>query len=217
MYRRVFPILILCMLCLCSACGTSDEKIAQAQQKYAELANIHNQVVEAHKEISDASLDQELVELKEEVSGLESYNLAEMKNEEIDRLIQTMDELIASYGDYLELLSDIKGEEEAAVLTPITIAITNHTTFSFSGIKLYEKGQTGSHANALEGLEPLAPEQSMTGLALQRDADDTPWILILTDLNDHEYELELPVKEYEKEGVSLNLVYDAEQDEIRIE
>lgn len=217
MYKRLCPALILFVSCFLAACGPSGETVSLAQQKYAQLAEINNQVVEAHREISDSSLDEELLELKEKASEIGSCNLAEMKNEEIEQLIQNMDELIASYEGYLTLLSDMKEEEEAAVLTPITIALTNHTTLSFSGIRLYEKGQGSSHVNVLEELEPLAPEQSLTGLMLQRDVDNTPWILVLTDLNDREYELELPVEEYDGGSVSLAVFYDEEQDGLRLE
>ena len=117
-------------LCLVlTACQPSDEKIAQAKEKYAQLAEVHNQVVEAHGKVADDSLDEELFALRDKASEMESYNLAEMKDEEIDQLIQDMDSMIADYEEYRTALSDIKSKEEAAVLTPITLALTNQTEF----------------------------------------------------------------------------------------
>lgn len=205
----------VCALCLAlTACQPSDEKIAQAKEKYVQLVEAHNQVVEAHGKVADDSLDEELNALREKADEMGSCNLAEMKDEEIDELVQTMDSMIEEYEGYLAALSDIKSEEEAAVLTSITLALTNETGFSFSELFLYEKGDSRAHINILEDMGTLAPEQSLTGLIIQRDAENTPWILVLADENGKEFELELPVKEYSKEGVSLSLSYDEEADEI---
>ena len=214
MRKRFFMGVTVGMLCVAlTACEPSDEKIAEAKEKYVQLAEVHNQVVDAHGNVSDGSLDEELVALKGKAKEIESYNLAEMKDEEIDQLIQTMDFLIEDYGEYLTALSDIKEEEEAAVVTSITLALANHTDFSFSEIFLYKKGDNGDHANVL-GDGELVPDQSLTGLIIRRDAEDTPWILVLTDGGGKVFELELPVREYSEKGVSLSLSYDEEQDEI---
>lgn len=207
----------VCALCLAlTACQPSDEKIAQAKEKYVQLVEAHNQVVEAHGKVADDSLDEELNALREKADEMGNCNLAEMKDEEIDELVQTMDSMIEEYEGYLAALSDIKSEEEAAVLTSITLALTNETGFSFSELSLYEKGDSRAHINILEDMGTLAPEQSLTGLIIQRDAENTPWILVLADENGKKFELELPVKEYSKEGVSLSLSYDEEADEILI-
>lgn len=204
-------------LCLVlTACQPSDEKIAQAKEKYAQLAEVHNQVVEAHGKVADDSLDEELFALRDKASEMESYNLAEMKDEEIDQLIQDMDSMIADYEEYLTALSDIKSKEEAAVLTPITLALTNQTEFSFSELSLYEKGDSKAHVNVLENMGILAPEQSLTGLIIQKDAENTPWILVLADESGNEFELELPVREYSGEGISLSLSYDEEGNKLLI-
>lgn len=217
MLKRIFAGAGVCALCLAlTACQPSDEKIAEAKEKYIQLVEAHNQVVEAHGKVADDSLDEELRALRDKAGEMESFNLAEMKDEEIDELIRTMDSIIADYEGYLAALSDIREEEEAAVLTSITLALTNETGFSFSELSLYEKGDGGAHVNVLENMGTLSPEQSLTGLIIQRDAENTPWILVLADESGKEFELELPVKEYSKEGVSLSLSYDEEADEILI-
>lgn len=217
MLKRLFMGAGAGALCLVlTACQPSDEKIAQAKEKYAQLAEVHNQVVEAHGKVADDSLDEELFALRDKASEMESYNLAEMKDEEIDQLIQEMDSMIADYEEYLTALSDIKSEEEAAVLTPITLALTNQTEFSFSELSLYEKGDSKAHVNVLENMGILAPEQSLTGLIIQKDAENTPWILVLADESGNEFELELPVREYSGEGISLSLSYDEEGNKLLI-
>lgn len=218
MYRRIFSLFMICSLCLlAAACEPSDEKIDEARQKYALLAEVHNKVVEAHKDVEDDSLDESLTEIREQISEVESYNLAEMKDEEIDALIQTMDSLIVSYESALDTLSDIKEKEEAAVLVPIPVSVENETGFSVVSLKLYEKGDYGTHVNVLEGMDGLAPKQALAGLMIQKDADSTPWILVLSDSEGKEYELEIPVSEYGEDGITLRLVYDAAYDALTIE
>lgn len=210
--KRILAGAVLCLICFyLTACGPSKEKIAQAQQKYTALIELNNRVVEAHRKVEDNSLDGELVELRDRVSELETYNLSEMKDEEIDALMGTMDSLTDSYENYLEVLLDIKGKEEAAVLTTIPVTLTNQTELSFPDISLYEKGSGSAHANILEEMDALNPGRILTGLAIRRDVDNTPWMLSLKDMDGAEYEIELSVQEYTEEGVDLTLVYDEEE------
>lgn len=212
MLKKFFTLLLICSLCVfAAACGPSEEKVAQAQQKYAQLAEIHNQVVEAHKNVEDSSLDEDLTKLREKITEVEGYNLAEMDDEEIDILIQIMDALISSYERHLDTLTSIKKQEEAAVLVPIPVTIVNQTEFCFEEIKLYESNDVGIHANLLSGIGEFAQGETLTGLTLQRDINNTPWILELTDAEGIVYQLELLTGEYTEEGIKLNLVYDAEQ------
>ncbi len=219
MKKQLLPCLLVgLMSIILTACQPSDEKIAEAKEKYAQLAQIHNQVVEAHGKVADDSLDQELKALRDRAGEMESYNLAEMKDEEIDGIIGTMDDMIAEYEEYLALLSDIKGEEEAAVVTSVTLALTNRTEFSFSGITLYEKGESGAYENLLGEGQILTPGQALTGLVVRRDAESTPWVLVLMEESGREFELELPVGEYSENGVvSLALSYDGELDKVLIQ
>ena len=87
----------------------------------------------------------------------------------------------------------------------------NQTEISFTEIKLYERGDVGIHENLLLGIGEFTQGETLTGLCLQRDIDNTPWILELTDTEGMTYQLELLSGEYTEEGVKLNLIYDAEQ------
>ncbi len=208
MNRKIVFFLFACFLSLMLvSCGPSKEKVEQAQAKYVQLIDKHNQAVEIHKNIDDASLDEALLKLKEKVAEVETYNLADMQDEEIDLLIQIMDALIKSYDGYLDTLSGIWGAEEAAERIPVFITLKNNTEISFSSLKLYEEGDSGIHVNVLENLEPLTPGQSLTGLVIQRDVNNTPWILALVDLEGREYQIVIHGEEY-GESVSLDMVYD---------
>ena len=87
------------------------------------MVEIHNEVVEAHRQIKDNSLDQALQELGGRAAAVEDYNLSEMKEEEIDQLVADMDSLIASYKEYQTMISDLKEREDAAVRTLIPVRI----------------------------------------------------------------------------------------------
>lgn len=215
MFKRLIFLFMICSLCLfAAACGPSEEKVTEAREKYSQLVEVHNQAVEAHKGIADDSLDESLAGLREQVAEVENYNLAELKDEEIDILIQIMDALVVSYEEHLEALSDIKGKEDAAVLIPIPVSVTNKTDFSFSVLKLYEKGDYDNHTNVLEDMEPLASGQALAGLVIQRDVDNTSWVLALEDTVGMKYELELLVEEYDEKGVALELFYDVEEEKL---
>lgn len=218
MRKKKFSLFIICSLCLLmTACGPSEEKIEQAQQKYVQLVEMHNRVVEAHKNISDASMDETLTEISGQIAEFEKFNLAEMKEEEIDDLIRSMDLLIVSYEDALEEITDIKAKEDAAVLTDIPVSVENATSFTFTGLKLYETGDYGTHVNVLESTEGLLPGQTVTGLMIERDVDNTPWMLALSDTEGGEYEYELPVSGYDEAGITLKLSYDVEETKLVIE
>ena len=113
-YRHSYRLLATCLLAcmLLTGCGPSEEKIAAAQSKYTQLVDIHNQVVAAHKEISHDTLDSDLTALSEELGQMDHYNLLEMKDEEIDPLIASMDTMIASYEASLASIAQIKAEEK---------------------------------------------------------------------------------------------------------
>lgn len=215
--QRLMGITVGALCAVLTACQPSDGKVTEAKEKYAQLAEAHNQVVEAHGKIADNSLDDELTALRDRANEMGNYNLAEMKDEEIDQMIGTMDSLIAEYEEYLTLLSDIKREEEAAVVTSITLSLTNRTDFSFSEIALFEEGESGGRENLLGDMQTLMPGQSLMGLVVQRDMENTPWTLVLADESGREFEIELSVGEFSQDGVvSLSLSYDGEQDKILI-
>lgn len=211
----------LCFLCitlclfLIGCGGPSPEKITQAQDIYTQLTQIHNQVVEAHKGITDNSLDDKLIALADKVMQVESYNLNEMSDEEIDLLIETMNTIIVSYQEYLSAIETIKAEEDAAVLTPISLTILNETEFTFSKLILHETNNSATKFDVLEGMDDYVPGQYLTGLIVYRNATSTPWILELENVDGTAFEIELPVDTYTEGSRSLSLTYDSELEELK--
>lgn len=218
-YCKYFLPLFLTLACLSTfltGCAPSDEMLAAAQDKYTELVQIHNDVVEAHKQVEDASYDEALSVLQDDLNTIQSYNLNDMSEEEITLLISTMDTLIVSYQDYLSQLGSTKKEEDAAELTDIPLSLTNNTSFAFDLISLYQKDSAGARLNILSGLDNLSPTQSLTGLLIERNAEDTPWMLTLETTDGVTYDIELPVEAYTEEGIHLYLTYDSETDTITV-
>lgn len=208
--------IMLASTLLLTACGgPSAEKIAQAQDTYSNLVAIHNRVVSAHRQIEDDSLDEKLVSLGEKITQVNTYNLNDMNDEEIDMLIDTMDSIIDTYEEYLTAINDIRDTENAAILTPINISLINDTNLTFVGLSLHQKGSI-QNADLLETLSGFMPAQRMAGLVIYRDVQNTPWVLELVSEDGSLYELNLSVKDYSEDGCVLTLTYDSEKDAILI-
>lgn len=229
--KRILSLIMICVFCFSvTACGPSEEKVLQAQQKYTELIEKHNQVVEAHNQVSDNAYDEQLLALREKITEVEAYNLNDMEDEEIDLLIQIMDSLIGTYDEFHVALTQVKEQEDAAIIVTIPVTVVNNTGKAISALKLYEQGNQELQVNVLQNLTPLEDGQTMTGLMIQRDAENTAWVLAIectpgTDeaksdnakkgaeeekVQDGKTELILPVEEYTEEGIELNLAYDEE-------
>ncbi|MCM1127917.1 MAG: hypothetical protein NC429_15785 [Lachnospiraceae bacterium] len=210
--RNLF--LLSCLLCfLLSGCGgPSEEKIAQAQETYTHLIETHNQVVEAHKHISDNSLDDKLTALAQKITKLEEFNLSEMKDSDIDTLIENMNSMTASYEEYLQTIETIQDREEAAVIVPIPFTLKNESGQAFQKLFLFEKGDASHKSDVLEGTAGFNPGQSLTGLVISRDVSGTPWILELENADGNRCEIELSVKDFSEDGESMTIAYDAETD-----
>ena len=201
---------------LLTACGgPSAEKIAQAQDTYSNLVAIHNRVVSAHKQIEEDSLDEKLVALGEKIAQVNTYNLNDMNDDEIDMLIDTMDSIINTYEEYLTAINNIRDTENAAILTPINVSLVNDTNLTFVGLSLHQKG-TIENVDLLETLSGFMPAQRMAGLVIYRDVQNTPWVLELVSEDGSLYELNLSVKDYSEDGCVLTLTYDSEKDAILI-
>lgn len=218
--KNLCSLLLSCVMTafalLLTACGgPSAEKIAQAQDTYSNLVAIHNRVVSAHRQIEDDSLDEKLVALGEKITQVNTYNLNDMSDEEIDMLIDTMDSIIDTYEEYLTAINDIRDTENAAILTPINISLINDTNLTFAGLSLHQKG-TIQNADLLETLSGFMPAQRMAGLVIYRDVQNTPWVLELVSEDGSLYELNLSVKDYSEDGCVLTLTYDSEKDAILI-
>ena len=218
--KNLYSLLLSCVMAastlLLTACGgPSAEKIAQAQDTYSNLVAIHNRVVSAHRQIEDDSMDEKLVALGEKITQVNTYNLNDMSDEEIDMLIDTMDSIIDTYEEYLTAINDIRDTENAAILTPINISLINDTNLTFVGLSLHQKG-TIQNADLLETLSGFMPAQRMAGLVIYRDVQNTPWVLELVSEDGSLYELNLSVKDYSEDGCVLTLTYDSEKDAILI-
>lgn len=199
-------------------CGTSDEKIYEAQTKYRQLIDTYNQVVSAHDTIEDNSLDEELKAVYSSMEKLKDYNLAEMTEEEIDILIKTMDQLNDSYSGYLKAIGEIKKNEDASVLTSVTVSLANETDITFGELSLMEKGEKDLVTNVLDTFEGFSPNQIITGLTFHKDVDDTPWVLMITDLDGNEYSFDIEVKDLPTDTQKmLTLVLDEETGEVLLQ
>ena len=221
--KKIFliPLVSVLTIVLLSACGSSNEKIAQAQAKYRELISANNQAVEAYREIEDNSLDTELRTLSSKIEEIATYNLYDMTDEEIDMLMTTMDTLNASYSEYLKTIGQIKITEDAAVLDQVVFTLVNTTDKVFDELSLKEQGETDLVSNALDMLSGLSEGQELMGLSIYKDTDNTPWIMTLgvkaeDEEEKQEYEILINFDDIHQ-GDIMNIRYDEEKDEMYLE
>lgn len=212
---KILSVIILSCAFLTACGGPSEEKITTAQNTFTQLVDIHNQVVEAHKHISDNTLDDGLTALAKKVIQIEEFNLNEMKDEDIDLLVETMNSIISSYDEYLTAIEQIENNETAAVITTIPLSLTNSTDLTFQKLVLHEKNNNSQKSDVLESSSGFAPKQSLAGLAIYRDTDCTPWVLELQDADGTSYEIELSVENFDEVGNSLTLQYDSETNDLK--
>ena len=221
--KKCFIALILLVSAISlTACGPSKATIAEAQDKYQELLATHNQVAESYATIEEGSLNNELQAMSDKVSELTEYNLYEMTDDEIDALIDTMNSMITSYSDYLKTIGEIKIVEEKTLLTPYVFSVTNDTHLVFSGLSLSERGESDLVSDALLGTAGLNPGQTLAGLTVYRDAENTPHVMTLS-VNDEEgieinsYKLVIDNEVLPESGAKLHLKWNEETAEVYLE
>lgn len=215
-------LLICIMTFLVAGCGANEEKIASAQEKYRNLVEFHNQIVEEHAAINDNSLDKELGNIESQMRELTDYNLYEMSDEELDMLMEVMDIITESYTNYRKTISEIKYSEDAAYLRPIVFSITNNTDLVFTSLSLIPDGDANSATNTLDMQEGFKRGQEILGLTIYADVNNSPWVLSLKRYNAGEgedeviYKVTLDPKVMAEGNNSYELTHDVETDTILI-
>lgn len=210
--KRYFFLTLILSILLLTACGTDEAKITDAQNAFRELVKAHNLTVEAHREIADPSMDEELASMEEKLRAFPSLNLSELSEEKLDELILEMNGMRDQYGKYLVKIDEIKSREEASKITQNTFTLVNGTYMTFTGITLKEENASGEASDILEGLNPFEPENELVGLSVHADHDNTPWILTLT-AEETVYELTIDPSSLSESGNTLTVVIENEEED----
>lgn len=214
MRRYVLGVMLLGVM-LVGCAGPSEEKLEEVRVQYVELVEKHNEVAQAHTEVAGYEGEDELKGLAEIVDRMQESNLLELKEEEIDVLIEEMKEAVVSYEEHLVALADVKQRELEAVVVEIPVSINNHTGMAFSGLYLAEDGGIETADNLLEGELPFADGETLLGLVIYRDYDSTPWKLVVESEQDL-HEIDIPTEKLDETGITVELNYDGEEFTIRI-
>ena len=221
MKRILFCIFTMIMtMALLTGCGASSKKIAEAQKKYQELLAVNNQVAEVYNEIHDDSLQSELEALSAKVDELKEYNLKNMKNSEIDVLIDTMNSIDEAYSGYLKALGEIKVSEDAVALERIDFEVKNETEYVFVSLELMEEGDKDYISNAIADTEGLWPNGRVAGLSIYRDAEGTPWIMTVKRLDGEEevsYSFVLDEEKLNTPNTTLYIRHNPDTDEMYVD
>lgn len=221
MKKTVFlSIILIFSIAFLTACSNSKQKIIEAQSKYRELLETHNQAVEAYKGIKDNSLDEELKAISLEIDKVKEYNLYELKEEEIDTLIEVMDNLEETYKGYLDSIESTRALEDAALLRDRMFSLRNDTGKVIDSLSLTLQGDTTEEKDALEAFEGFKQGQEIIGLTVYFDVNDTPWDMYIETKGEDEeiktYVVTLSSDILRESGQKMILCYDEETDTMSI-
>lgn len=193
-----------------TACGApSQEKIEAARSQYLELVEKHNQTAAAHEEVTEYTGEKELLTLADVIVKVQEHNLLEMKEEEIDGLIEEMKQAGASYDEHLAALLLKKQAEEAALLVEIPVSISNRTGKEISELYLGSDTEISEQRNLLTDFFSFGDGETLLGLIIYKDTDCTPWKLVIGGEGDQE-EIEILVDSLDETGVEFELYCNAD-------
>lgn len=223
MKKNITAGLLICLMTfLVAGCGANEEKIASAQEKYRNLVEFHNQIVEEHAAINDNSLDKELGNIENQMRELTDYNLYEMSDEELDMLMEVMDIIDESYTNYRKTISEIKYSEDAAYLRPIVFSLINNTDLVFTSLSIMPEGDNNTASDSLDMQEGFKRGQEILGLTIYADVNNSPWVMTLKRYNAGEgedeviYQVTLDPKVMTESNSCYAITHDMETDTILI-
>jgi len=105
-------ILLIAIFCITSivSCGPSQEKVEAVQNKYAELLNLHNEIVELCEifEIGeDTEIGQAVNEYADLLNSIHNEDLNNCSNDELDSFISDLNEAIDALASAKTVLQDL--------------------------------------------------------------------------------------------------------------
>ena len=103
-------VLLMCLLvAVLPACGTpSGERIAEIQGMYADLVNLHNEVVEVYASLEDDSYQEELDAMAERIDSIGQQDAQEMTSEELNAVVGEMSTYEETYNEMMASMNEMK-------------------------------------------------------------------------------------------------------------
>lgn len=170
------------MICLAvmaaSACGSpSGEKIAKVQGIYADLVNLHNEVVEEYAGLEDDSFGTELDAMAEKIDEMGQRDTQGMTNAELDAVVDEMNGYKEKYDEMLVSMQELKGGETEKEVLEVPITIENNTGVEIYSLYLYKASDEDKGENLLKDMDYMGGFQTLNILNLYMTEDETLWHL----------------------------------------
>ena len=170
------------MICLAmmaaSACGSpSGEKIAKVQGIYADLVNLHNEVVEEYASLEDDSLHEELDAMAEKIEDIGQRDAQGMTNAELDAVADEMNGYKVKYDEMLETMQGMKNGETEDKIWEVPVTIENNTGVEIYSLYLYKASDEDKGENLLKDMGCMGGFQTLNILNLYMTEEETLWHL----------------------------------------
>ena len=170
------------MICLAmmaaSACGSpSGEKIAKVQGIYADLVNLHNEVVEEYASLEDDSFHEELDAMAEKIEDIGQRDAQGMTNAELDAVADEMNGYKVKYDEMLETMQGMKSGETEDKIWEVPVTIENKTGVEIYSLSLYKASDEDKGENLLKDMGCMGGFQTLNILNLYMTEEETLWHL----------------------------------------
>lgn len=216
--KNVFIAAII-MATLLTACGPSDEKLAEATQAISTMTQAMETVNNTYLDITDSSFKARIDELSAKETELSATALDKLSDKEIDELLPQINEVTGQLTALNEEMSKVLGTEEAQRQendrhNEQKAYLINKTGMNLTEIRLLDKTTGTLSDNYLGDGVILQSGYTLMGVSLDVYSTSSSWEFVIKSEADTEYNLPctslLPVNE---EGVSIELYFDPETGE----
>lgn len=186
--KTLKPLLFLLVIniFLLTGCGESTEsKMKEIKSAYSNLLAQHETAISVHDSITSSELDSVLLSLEEDLLAIHEDDLNLLKEDALNSLLNQIVNLTASYEEVILQMSQIKENEDAAVLIPIMVTLHNHSDqplyeiYLLSGDTYSSPENLEPNQNILKDLAPLNHGEHLVGLEIYKNVQNTPWFLIV--------------------------------------
>jgi TolA-binding protein len=219
--RNLFLIILIAAMAFClTACGPTDEKLAEVDSAISLLKEARQEAENVYLDVSETDQRAKLDEMNEKVAEFEAMEFSKMKNDEqIDEILPSIQALTEEYQGIRSGLADVlKAEtavkEEKAKHTELDAYFVNKTGMNITKIVLRDVTRNTESENFLGDGVVLTNGYTLMGPALDLYEGSASWEFVITDDADTEYTLSCEsLRGKETKGVSIVLTYDKEKGE----
>lgn len=192
-----------------SACGSaSGEEIARVQGMYADLAEQHNDVVEAYAGVEDDSLGEELDEMAEKIESMGQQDIHGLNDAEMDAIVEEMNGYAKEYEKIQASLEEIKEQERGTEIYAVPVSLKNSTCVALHEVYLYQASSTDKGENLVKDMGYLDGLGTLNILNIFVTEGEELWHLETMDEDGGVIEsADIEFSKEHKDGVTVRMEY----------